>query len=185
MSTIFWALFYCPQTLTRSSSWLWMELKMFFGCSMNSVFGLETACPSRAPGNELNVCLPQNLLTWPIVRLMSHPPGQGVRTRKVRSLRTDGHSIRGWPSGSWLTQKSPTCTYSGSVPWTLGAACSRYLSWGHTQPVFLGAKVGPRFRHLTSVPEAALMEGKAWWLWSSLDVILILPFIGYETFSKA
>lgn len=30
---------------------------MFFGCLMNSVFGLETGCPSRAPRNELE-CLP-------------------------------------------------------------------------------------------------------------------------------
>ncbi|EDL09770.1 mCG141256 [Mus musculus] len=60
----------------------------------------------------------ENLWTWLTLEQMRPLPSQRVLSRKIRALRTDRCSIRGWPSESSLTQKSPTYTCSDSVPLT-------------------------------------------------------------------
>lgn len=128
-----------------------------------------------------DVCLPQNLLTWPVVGLMS--PGQGVQTEKVGSLRTNGRSIRGWLSRSWSTARSRTWTHSSSVPWPSGAACSRYPG-GATHSLLSRGQCGARFQDLTSVLGAGLMEGKGWWKWSCREVSPVHPFIGHNNLQQ-
>jgi hypothetical protein len=68
----------------------------------------------------------QNLWTWLTLEQMRPLPSQRVLSRKIRALRTDRCSIRGWPSESSLTQKSPTYTCSDSVPLTSEATYNRY-----------------------------------------------------------
>lgn len=162
MSTIFWALFYCPQMLTRSSSWFWMELKMFFGCLMNSVFGLETGCPSRAPRNELE-CLPS-----PEPADMADCGADEPSSRTGSPDQESQVSEDRWSLHQRLAVRELIDTEVSYLhllrlcALDIRSRLQQVLELGPHTACLSRGKVGPRFWHLTSVPEAALMEGKTW-----------------------